>query len=208
MDVLGQSAAREARRRQGLDEANRRLLQYGVMPVWIGAGLADWWHHRRTGIEQNAGVGESAIHALMMAETSVPTMLGLFCEANAGVLAAAVGSLCAHQVTAYADVAYAQSRRHVSPGEQQVHSLLEVVPMAATALLATLHWDQALSLVGRGGHRPDFRLRPKERPLSPRVKAATIAGVVMFGAVPYAEEMLRCLRAAVYAPDAPAGGAP
>ena len=53
----------ESRRREGLDDATRRALQWFVMPVWIGAGLADWWCHRRTDIERTAGTRESAIHA-------------------------------------------------------------------------------------------------------------------------------------------------
>lgn len=158
------------------------------MPVWIGAGLADWWHHRRTEIERTSGTRESAIHALMLSEAGIPTMLGLYCEVNAGVLGTAAA--------AYADVAFAQTRRRVSPGEQQIHSLLEVVPMAATALLAVLHWDQAAALAGLDTERADLRLRPKIRPLSARAKVATIAAVVVFGAVPYAEEFLRCVRTA------------
>ncbi|HEX4790866.1 MAG TPA: hypothetical protein VH372_20560, partial [Actinospica sp.] len=74
--------------------------------------------------------------------------------------------------------------------------LLEVVPMAATVLLAALHWDQAAALAGRETERADLRLRPKVRPLSARAKAATIAAVALFGAVPYAEEFIRCVRTA------------
>ena len=51
----------------------------------------DWWCHRRTDIEHTAGPTESAIHALMMAEAGVPALRGLFCEVNAGVLAATYG---------------------------------------------------------------------------------------------------------------------
>jgi hypothetical protein len=183
----------ESRRRAGIDRATRRALLYGVMPVWMGAGLADWWHHRRTRIERTSGIRESAIHALMMTEAATPTMLGLFREVNAGVLGVAAGSVAAHQATAYADVAYAQPRREVTPGEQQVHSLLEVVPMAATALLTVLHWDQAAALAGRGG-RADLRLRPKRNPLSRRAQIATLGAVGLCCVLPYAEEMLRCLR--------------
>lgn len=37
--VVGSARLREAHRRQGLDQATRRILLYGVLPVWIGAGL-------------------------------------------------------------------------------------------------------------------------------------------------------------------------
>lgn len=187
--------ATELRRRFGVEEATRRLLLYGVLPLWMGAGLADWWMHRRTDIEHTAGARESAIHALMMTEAGVPTMLGLFFQPNAGVLTTAAASLGAHEATAVWDVTYAESRRKVTPAEQHIHSLLEVVPLMATASLTALHWDQALAVVGRGPVKADFKLRPKVRPLSTRTRATVLGAVAVFGALPYLEELVRCLRA-------------
>jgi hypothetical protein len=57
-----------------------------------------------------------------------------------------------------------------------------------------MHWDQVRSLVGLGADKPDFRLRGKRRPLSWRTRATLIAAFTLFGALPYAEEMRRCLR--------------
>ena len=51
-------------------------------------------------IEHTAGTRESAIHAAMMLEGGVATMLGLFCEINAGVLATTYGTLAVHELTA------------------------------------------------------------------------------------------------------------
>ncbi|HWG26768.1 hypothetical protein [Actinospica sp.] len=133
------------------------------MPAWIGAGLADWWHHRRTRIADTSGTRESAILCLMMAEAAVPTMLGLFCQVDAEVLATAGAAVAVREAMACADVAFAQSRCRVSPGEQQIHNLLEVVPMAATALLVALRWDQAAALAGRERARPDLRLHATMR---------------------------------------------
>jgi threonine dehydrogenase-like Zn-dependent dehydrogenase len=66
--MLSGALPAEARRRRGVDDATRRALQWFVMPVWIGAGLIDWWCHRRTEIERTAGVQESAVHMAMMIE--------------------------------------------------------------------------------------------------------------------------------------------
>jgi len=162
------------------------------VPLWLGAGLADWYCHRRTNIERTSGAKESAIHALMMTEAGIPAALGLFCEANAGVLALAWTALGAHEATAIWDVAYAEERREVTPAEQHVHGLLEVVPLMATAFLTVLHWDQAIAIVSR---RPsEFRLRPKRWPLSRRYRISFFAAVTVCIAVPYAEELVRCLR--------------
>jgi hypothetical protein len=184
----------ERRRRKGVDDATRRALQWFVLPVWAGAGLADWACHRRTDIEHTAGTTESAIHALMMGEGGVPTMLGLFCEVNAGVLATTWAALAAHELTAIWDVSYADDRREVTPTEQHVHGFLERVPMMATAFLTVLHWDQARAALGLGG-RPQWRLRRKRNDLATAYKAGILAAVTGLIVVPYGEELARCLRA-------------
>jgi hypothetical protein len=185
----------EIRRRRGVDDATQRALQWFVLPIWMGSGLADWWCHRRTDIEHTAGVQESAIHAAMMLEAGVPSMLGLFCEVDAGVLALTYATLAVHEVTAILDVAYADGRRVVTPTEQHVHGFLERVPLMATAFLTVLHWDQARALIGRGG-RADWRIRGKRRPLSARYRAVILAAITGLAAVPYAEELVRSVRAA------------
>jgi hypothetical protein len=186
----------DLRRTAGIENATRGLLLGGVMPLWIGAGLADWYLHRRTRIEDTAGPRESALHSLMSAETGVPVLLGLFCEVNAGVLATAAGAVAAHSATAYWDQAYAEPRRRVTPVEQHVHSLLEVSPIMATFLLTALHWDQAKALAGQDRQPPRFGLRLKRRdPLSTTARVGLLAAVTAFGVLPYAEELLRCWRA-------------
>ncbi|MEU0108438.1 diguanylate cyclase [Streptomyces sp. NPDC006251] len=188
--------AEHLRRSLGVETAARRWLIGAVMPLWLGAGVADWYQHRRTRIEATAGTRESAMHALMLAEAGVPVTLGLLCEVNAGVLATSAGALGAHSATAAWDVRYADQRRRIAPIEQHIHSVLEVVPLMATSLLAVLHWDQARALVGQDSHRPDFRLRLKRRdPLSARARAGLLGAFVLCGALPYAEEMWRCWRA-------------
>lgn len=184
----------EARRMLGIEQAGQRLIVGGVMPLWLGAGLADWYIHRRTRIQDTAGPHESMIHSLMFAETGIPVLLGLFCEVNAGVLLSAYAAAGVHGVTAYWDQVYAQPRRRVDPLEQHVHSLLEVSPVMAAVLLTALHWDQARTLIGKG--EPDFGVRVKRRdPLSVSARARLLAAVTVFGILPYAEELWRCWRA-------------
>jgi hypothetical protein len=185
----------EQRRRQGVDEATRRALQWFVLPVWMGAGLADWWCHRRTDIEHTAGLEESLIHSAMMLEGGLPVLLGLFFEVNAGVLALTYSTLAVHEVTAVWDVAFADGRRRVTPTEQHVHGFLERVPLMAAAFLTVLHWDQARALVARGGRR-DWRIKTKRRPLSRAYRDGLLGAVVALVALPYGEELVRCARAA------------
>lgn len=190
---LNTGQLRNLERTVGVETAGRRFLMSAVVPLWLGAGFADWCCHRRTNIETTSGTRESAIHALMMTEAGIPAALGLFCEANAGVLALAWTALGAHEATAIWDVSFAEQRREVTPTEQHIHGLLEVVPLMATAFLTVLHWDQALALMGR---RPaDLRLRRKRWPLSRRYRIGFFAGIATCIAAPYVEELVRCVRA-------------
>jgi hypothetical protein len=66
----------ELRRTAGVENTTRRLLLAGVMPLWLGAGLADWYLHRRTRIEQTAGPRESALHSLLLPKPGCPSCLG------------------------------------------------------------------------------------------------------------------------------------
>ena len=193
--MRGTTSWRELRRISGVEQATRRLLLGFIAPLWIASGLADWLCHRRSDIEHTAGTRESAIHLLMLTEAGVPTMLGLFFEINAGVLAATLGALGLHQATAVWDVAYAEGRREVTTTEQHVHGLLEQVPVMATAFLFALHWDQARALFGAGGARPRFALARKRRPLPRRAVVRLIGAIAAFGAAPYGEELVRCRRA-------------
>jgi hypothetical protein len=185
---------RRAERRE-IEQGTRRLLQYAVVPLWIGAGLGDWVCHRRTKIEQTAGLKESAIHALMMSEAGIPAIAGLFMEVNAGVLALTLGAFSLHQLTAVWDVAYADGHRLVTPTEQHIHGLLEQVPAMATAFLVALNWDQAKALFGRGGEPAGFKLEPKRDPLPRSYQLGFLASVLGLIAAPYAEELWRCHRA-------------
>jgi hypothetical protein len=211
-DIVASWSAGGIRAKAGMEVAVRRLLLAGVFPMWLAAGLADWYMHRRTRIEQTAGPRESLIHHLMFAETGVPVLLGLFCDVNAGVLAAAYGAAGVHGLTAIWDQVYAEPRREVSPLEQHIHSYLEVSPIMAAFLLTALHWDQARALAGRDQRRPRFALRLKRRdPLSVRARCLLLLAVGLFGVLPYAEELYRCWRTqptvgAVPAPEHPATG--
>lgn len=179
----------------GVNVATRRYLLYAVLPLWLGAGFADYLFHRRTHIERTSGAHESIIHILMMTETGIPLLMGLFLDINALVLAIMGTLFVAHEATAYWDVNYAETRRTVTPNEQHAHSFLEVVPFMALSMTVCLNWEQTLALFGRGPERPTFALRLRRPPASPAYVAGILGAVGAFGALPYAEELIRCLLA-------------
>jgi len=66
----------------------------------------------------------------MMGETGLSIMMGLFVDVNTLVLALMIAWVFAHEATAFWDVAYAEGRREVTPGEQHVHSISDAVKTA------------------------------------------------------------------------------
>lgn len=175
--------------------AARRIMMYFVVPLWIGAGLADWACHRASDIEQNAGPQESLMHLLMLAEMGVPSLAGLFLEINAPVFALMIAAFVAHEVTALGDVAYAVKRREVTPVEQHMHSFLELMPLASLCLLATLHPGQFAALFGAGQEAADWHLGLKHAPLPKPYVVAVLGAITLFNLAPYVEELCRGWRA-------------
>ncbi|MFI9358251.1 diguanylate cyclase [Streptomyces lydicus] len=179
-----------------VESAGRRFLMYGVLPLWFVPSVADWAMHRRTRIEDTTGVRESAVHALMMTEAGVPVALALLARVNPLVLTVMGGAALAHGATALWDVSMATEKREVRPVEQHIHSFLEVLPLTALAFLCTLHADEVHRTLRGGRHPDDWKLLPKRSPLPARYLAGIGLGVGLCVALPYAEEMTRCVRAA------------
>jgi hypothetical protein len=168
------------------------LLGAGVLPLWLLAGLCDYITHARTRIAETSGVHESFLHLLQTAEIGAPLLGVLLLEVNALVLVLALLGVVAHTLTAYADVRYAQPRRHVSVFEQFVHAFLIVLPFTALVLVVILHWTQFASL-WRGD--ASWTLEWKQHPWNIGVIASVLAGSLLFGVLPGGYEFIRTWRA-------------
>lgn len=177
-----------------LASLSQAFILFGVMPVWMASGFADWICHRRTRIECTSGLRESLLHILLLAEMAPATLAAAFFEINALVVAIMLGAFGLHQLTIYVDLRYTASRRHIAPGEQMVHSLLEYVPVIGGVLVFLTHWPAVLSLFGLGSQPAEFTLRWKDSPLSGAGLAAITAAMTVLVIVPYAEEVWRCWR--------------
>jgi hypothetical protein len=166
-----------------------------IAPLWIIAGFADWLFHRRTKIESTSGLPESLLHIAMLAQVGVPCVAAVFFECNGLVLALMLGGLGLHTVTTYVDLRYSHPRREIGPGEQMVHALLAVLPLLAVSFAVIASWPTVLSLFGWDGQVPDFALRMRETPLVGLPVIVVLgAALVLFIAIPYAEELWRTLR--------------
>jgi hypothetical protein len=177
-----------------LTNITRNFLLGFVMPLWLVAGIADWFCHRRARIESNAGSTESALHLLMLAEAAVPVIAGLLLEITSPILLLMLVAVVAHGATAFWDVSYAVKRREVTPVEQHVHSYLEMVPVMAVSFIAVLHWPELRALFGLGERRPDWSIRSKRSPLPIAVVTALLGCMLALEVGPYVEEFRRTRR--------------
>jgi hypothetical protein len=166
-------------------------LLYCILPLWLAAGFADYLCHRASSIELTTGYKESLIHLLMFSEVAVPLMAAIFLEINALIIVLMIAGFVAHQLTALWDVSFATDKRYVSPIEQQIHSFLEVLPLAGMLIVIILNWPQFLSLWGSGSETPRFRIALKPDPLPWTYVVAFLSAVLTFEVLPYLEELVR-----------------
>lgn len=196
------TAVSRARRRSAkpadIQDATSRYLVYGLIPAWLVPAAVDWVLHRRTKIEDNAGVRESAIHFAMMGEVGVPAVAALTCEVDPALLSVMLAGAVAHEATCLWDVRTAQDAgRTVSVAEQHVHSFLEALPLTALSIIACLHPDQVRkfgAVLTQGAPVPR-RLTWRRPGLPARYLGGVFAGIVVLAGL-YGEEFVRCVRAA------------
>jgi hypothetical protein len=170
------------------------VLMFAVLPVWILAGFTDYLCHRAARIEQNSGVPESLLHLVQFALIGIPTVLALLLSIDAAFFLIAIAAILLHHMVAFLDVRYANRTREVPPFEQMVHSFLEILPLTALALLAVLHWPDFLALTGRPAPEGSFSLRWKDQPLPLWYVLCAVGAAAIFNALPYGEELVRCLK--------------
>jgi hypothetical protein len=168
------------------------VLVYIVLPLWVLAGFADYLCHRATDIEHANGAKESVLHWIMLGETGLPILAAVFLKVNALVLGFAGVCLIAHEITGHLDLKLAMATRKVSALEQQIHSVLEMLPLTALLLLAILHWHQAQALFGFGTQVADFSIALKPLPGWAVIGPPALAFLI-FAILPYAEEFVRGL---------------
>ena len=176
----------------GPHEVLRAMLMYFVLPLWLAAGFADYLCHRATHIEKTSGWKESVLHIAQFAEMAVPVLAALFLEITSGVILVMMAFLILHEATAIWDVRYASARREVSPTEQHVHSVLEMLPLTGLLLVIALHWPAFAALFGFG--TPDFSFSLKQSPLPLTYIITMLALTALLEVLPYLEELIRGLR--------------
>jgi hypothetical protein len=168
-----------------MQEPARLLLMYAVLPLWVVAGLADWWCHRATDIAHTSGLKENLLHLVMFGEIGAGMFAVAFLEINAAVLLIVLAVFVVHELTVYRDLHYSTPLRRVGPFEQMVHSVLEILPLLSLALLVVIAWPEL----------NDWSLRPKTQPLPTGYLIGAAALVLLFNGLPLLQETRACWKA-------------
>jgi hypothetical protein len=163
------------------------LLTLVVLPLWIAAGVVDWWLHRRSRIEHTSGTTESVFHLCLFAIVSVGAGAVGLLRFNALLIAILIAVFAAHQALTWLELRFVVTRRFVSPAEQMVHSFLELLPFSVALILVIDMTDTAASRLNEWTLqlRDDLQILPL---------ALCAGAVALFNFLPLMEEFLRCRR--------------
>lgn len=176
-----------------LDQLLLNAVLYVFIPLWLLAGFGDWLFHRKAQISKNAGVKESILHQLMLAEIGLPLVAGLFLQINALLIGIMIAGFILHEATVFWDLRYASQHREISPGEQIIHSFQELIPLTILSIVIFLHWDQFAALVTFDSSA-ELRLAWKRELLPASYLASLLIASVLLVVLPFAEELWRCFR--------------
>jgi hypothetical protein len=167
------------------------LLMYVVFPLWVGAGLADWWCHRRTAIETTTGLRESLTHIVLFGQMALGGLAILFLEINMAVLVLLSALFLSHELTTWLELRWVRGHRELRAGEQMVHSFLELLPLFVLLSLLALHLESS----GPGRPAQPWQWQAKTTPLPPAYLLASCGAVFALNLLPLLEELRRCWRA-------------
>ncbi len=176
------------------------LLPFGIlMALWIAAGAADWWCHRRTRIEATTtGLAESAFHWALFLQMGAAVLAALLLEPTAGLVAFLLAMWLLHEAATWLELRMVAPARTITPLEQMVHSFMEILPLAGILLLCQPALEAWLAVPEEGarGTTLDWRWRMRsELPPWPVLGGFAVAIAVCNGLL-LAEESWRCWRGA------------
>jgi uncharacterized membrane protein HdeD (DUF308 family) len=161
-------------------------LLWSIYPLWLLAGFFDYLSHRRTRIDSTSGPTESWLHLAQMLSLGLPLVLAAYAQITPLVLAILISGVLVHTALAYADVAFTDGRRRISPFEQHVHGFMTVLPIVAVGLVAIAHWDDIRSSAWAVQPRKDSGSRP--------LAALLVASYFVLAGLPIVEELIRTSR--------------
>jgi len=171
------------------------IMLFFFLPLWVVAGLVDWYCHRKSSIETTSGIFESLLHSLMGIQIAIPILLCLLFEVSVGIILICIFAWILHEVIAHLDVRYATTKREISILEMHAHSYLSTLPLYMLAMIFVLNWEIVIQLVSFEWEDA-FIFRLHNEPLGGKnFLLYFLTFKLIFGVFPYIEELIRCLHA-------------
>ncbi|MBU1310143.1 MAG: diguanylate cyclase [Gammaproteobacteria bacterium] len=174
-----------------------QLMLYVFLPLWGIAGFVDWCCHRATRIEHTSGLKESLIHSLMGIQMAVPILLCLLFKVNVLIMLICIAAWLAHEAVAHYDVHYAAPKRHISLWEMHAHNYLATLPLYMLLLIAVINYPVVVKLL-TFDWQGEFYLQPMPYAHGGDTYLPYyLSFMAVVCVLPYMEENLRCLKAAL-----------
>ncbi len=179
------------------DQMLINLILYGILPLWGICGFIDWCCHRATRIEHTSGLKESLIHSLMGLQLGIPIIMGLVFQINILILMICLVAWLMHEAVAHYDVHYSAPLRRISLWEVHVHNYMATLPLYLFMLIVVINWDIVVKLVTLDWAGQFEFSRAVAPHASPDYLKFYLIFMALLCVVPYVEENIRCLRAAL-----------
>lgn len=157
-----------------------------IYPLWLMAGAADLLCHRRTRLAATSGVIESLLHLCQLGCVGSAVLIVLFLDINRLTFAIMALLISAHAAFSFADVAYTDLRRRISPIEQHIHAYLEVLPWLALFAVAVVYWPA----IADGG----WEFRARSSPISAIQVTAVLLPALLLAVMPATVEFIDAWR--------------
>lgn len=101
--------------------------------IWLVAGFVDFAIHRRTDLPHTSGLRESMLHGAQLVLVGSAVLAWLAFANNFTLGSFLLLATITHASLAYWDTRSADGIRRISPAEQHIHSVLDLMPWIFTA---------------------------------------------------------------------------
>lgn len=174
-----------------------QLMLYVFLPLWGIAGFIDWCCHRATRIEHTSGLKESLVHSLMGIQMAIPILLCLLFQVNVLIMLICIAAWLAHEAVAHYDVHYAAPKRHISIWEMHAHNYLATLPLYMLLLIIVINYPIFIKLISFDWQGEFYFARMPYAHGGDTYLPYYLGFMALVCVLPYMEENLRCLLAAL-----------
>jgi len=137
------------------------------------------------------------MHSLMGIQVGVPIALCLLFEINVLVMGICLLSWALHELVAHWDVHHAMDIRRISIWEMHAHNYLATLPLLMVLGVIATNWPTFVQLVSLNWANQLSLMSREFSTGAQNYQRFYLLMVLLLGVLPYVEENVRCLKAAI-----------